>query len=67
MPVDGVAGVAHLAVVILDAAARLRAWGRRLVLLRNSRVIERLLTIAGVTDEVELVSKSSAWGALASA
>ncbi len=53
--------------VILDAAARLRAARRRLVLFHNSHLIERLFRIVGVADEVELVSESSRLRALAPA
>ncbi len=58
MPVHG---------AILRAAARFRATGRRLVLLNESRVIERLFELAGVDDEVEFVSRSGALRALAPA
>ncbi len=53
--------------VILRAAARLRARGRRLVLLNDSRVIQRLFELAGVDDEVEFVSRSAGLRALAPA
>jgi anti-sigma B factor antagonist len=53
--------------VILDAARRLRAARRRLVLFHNSRVIERLFKMAGVAGEVEFVSESDRLRALAPA
>jgi anti-sigma B factor antagonist len=53
--------------VILRAAARFRATGRRLVLLNDSRVIQRLFEVAGVDDEVEFVSRSGGLRALAPA
>ena len=43
--------------VILRAADRFRAAGRRLVLLNDSRVIRRLFELAGVDHEVEFVSR----------
>jgi anti-anti-sigma factor len=52
---------------ILRAAAGFRATGRRLVLLNESRVIERLFELAGVDDEFEFVSRSGALRALAPA
>lgn len=52
---------------ILRAAARFRATGRRLVLLNDSPVIERLFELAGVHDEVEFVSRSGGLRALAPA
>jgi anti-anti-sigma factor len=53
--------------VILRAADRFRAAGRRLVLLNDSRVIRRLFELAGVDDDVEFVSRSAGRRALAPA